>query len=67
MAEVWISVHDAYPVYALDGPPPSGLRLSNRQVAVSERTAAAWQEALQRYRQAQDEMAQAYFEAAAQP
>jgi hypothetical protein len=32
-------------------------------VAVSEQTAAAWQEALQRYRQVQDEMAAAYFEA----
>jgi hypothetical protein len=61
MAEVWISVHDDYPVYCLDEAPPPGMRLSNLRVSVSEQTAAAWQASAQAYRKAQDEMAEAYY------
>ena len=59
--EVWISVHDDYPVYALDEAPPPGMRmLSNRKVPVSAQTAERWKAAAEAYRQTQDEMAEAY-------
>lgn len=57
MPEIWITEHDDFPVYGIEGPPPAGQEPYYVAVQVDDVTLAAWREAIARYGEVQDALA----------